>query len=53
MAYIDSELRNVRIVWDTIADRLFIIALIAAGMAVAGVLSAYLGYVPHEIVPPR
>lgn len=53
MAYIDSELENVRIVWQTIADRVLVIGLIVAGMALAGGVSIYLGYTPHEIVPPR
>ncbi|MGY6706468.1 hypothetical protein [Roseinatronobacter sp.] len=53
MAYIDSELENFRIIWQSIADKVLVIALIVAGMGVAASLSMYLGYAPQEIVPPR
>ncbi|MBR3371767.1 MAG: hypothetical protein IKG52_14165 [Rhodobacteraceae bacterium] len=53
MAYLDSELRNARIIWLAVSDRVLVLALIMAGMSVAALLASYLGHVPHEITPPR
>ncbi len=49
MAYIDSELRNMRLIWSAIADRVLVVALIVLGMAFASVVALYLGYGPMEL----
>lgn len=49
MAYIDAELRNIRLVWSTIGDRVLVIGLIMAGMFCASVIAAYLGHPPSDL----
>lgn len=46
MPYIDSEFRNMRLVWSTVGDRVLIIGLIILGMVFASAL------VTHVILPP-
>ncbi|MGP9788429.1 hypothetical protein [Roseinatronobacter sp. NSM] len=53
MAYLDNELRNARIIWLAVSDRVLVLALIMAGMSVAAMLAGYLGHMPQEITPTR
>ena len=48
MAYLDSEIRNVHLVWCEIADRVKIMALIVLGIIAASFLASMLGYAPAD-----
>lgn len=52
MAYLDLELRNVRLLWDVWGDRLTAIALIAFGLCVAHVVGNAM-FPPLEMGPVR
>lgn len=49
MAYIDSELRNMRLVWSAIADRVLVAVLIVLGMTFASVVALFMGYGAMEL----
>lgn len=49
MAYIDRELRNMRLVWSAIADRVLVVALILLGMTFASVVALFLGHGAMEL----
>ncbi len=42
MAYIESELRSMRIVWSTVGDRVIVIGLIVTAIVFASALAHYL-----------
>lgn len=49
MAYLDAELRNARLIWSTVGDKVLFIGLILLAMALASVVAMALGYVPHTV----
>ena len=49
MAYLDSEIGNVRLVWREIADRVMVTVLIVLGLLAAGFVAALLGYGPADL----
>lgn len=49
MAYIDSELHNVRLIWTTVRERVLIIGLIMLAMGLASVISALIGHMPYTL----
>ncbi len=46
MAYLDMELRNMRLLWSQIGHKIIVLALIVLGMAFASLLVTLLGYGP-------
>ena len=49
MAYLDAELRNARLIWATVGDKVLIIGLILLAMALASVIAMILGNMPYTV----
>ncbi len=49
MAYLDSEIRNARLIWSTISDKVLIIGLIAFAMGAASVILSLYGVAPSAM----
>ncbi len=46
MAYIDNELRNMRLIWSAVSDKVMIIGLIVFAIVAARIVLAISGYAP-------
>ncbi|WP_296476689.1 hypothetical protein [Roseinatronobacter sp.] len=46
MAYINEEIQNFRLIWLTVASRVFVVGLIFAGLIVASMIALLLGHAP-------
>jgi hypothetical protein len=53
MAYLDLEMRNVRLIWEAWGDRVLAIGLIVVGLLVAHVVAGILvpGAAPIQVHP--
>jgi len=46
MAYIDNELRNARLIWSAVSDKVMIIGLIVLALMAARLILAIAGHPP-------
>ncbi len=51
MAHIETEIRNMQVLWPQIADRALIAVLVAVGMGVASFVAIQLGHAPQQVAP--